>query len=184
MIIKSYLIGLFAQDKPIVLTGSLCFEQSYVGVEGDSASGAELAALLSALAEVPIDLSYAFTGAISQSGSVMAVGGVNQKIEGFFEVCTRHGLTGRQGVIVPADNVDSLMLKDKVVEAVDRGEFRICPATNIEEAMEILTGKPCGERGADGLFPPDSLYRLVDDRLANLARLAGKHDPGVGARRA
>ncbi|MEF3698001.1 Lon protease family protein [Desulfolutivibrio sp.] len=172
MILKSYLLGRFAQDKPLVLTGSLCFEQSYAEVEGDSASGAELAALLSALAERPIRLCYAFTGAVSQSGAILAVGGVNEKIEGFFAVCRRRGLTGEQGVLLPADNVDNLMLPEEVVEAVARGQFHIFPVRRIEEAMEILTGIPAGKRGADGSFPSGSLYGLVDERLTRLARLA------------
>jgi predicted ATP-dependent protease len=172
MILKSYLVGRFAQDKPLVLTGSLCFEQSYAEVEGDSASGAELAALLSALAERPIRLCYAFTGAVSQSGAILAVGGVNEKIEGFFAVCRRRGLTGEQGVLLPADNVDNLMLDEEVVEAVRQGRFHIFPVRRIEEAMEILTGMPAGKRGADGSFPSGSLYGLVDERLTRLARLA------------
>ena len=174
MIIKSYLVGHFAKDKPIVLSGSLCFEQSYAGIEGDSASGAELAALLSALAGAPIDRSYAFTGAVSQSGAVMAVGGVNRKIEGFFQVCRRRGLTGRQGVLVPRDNVDNLMLKDEVVRAVEQGTFSIHPVATIEEAMKLLTGLPAGKRRKDGAFPTGTLYHLVDRRLAELARLAEK----------
>ncbi|MCJ2166055.1 MULTISPECIES: ATP-binding protein [unclassified Pseudodesulfovibrio] len=172
MIIKSYLVRLFAQDKPIVLTGSLCFEQSYAGIEGDSASGAELASLLSALSDTPINLSYAFTGAVSQTGAVMAVGGVNRKIEGFFEVCRRRKLTGRQGVILPADNVVNLMLKDEIVQAVDEGKFHIFPVKTIEEAMSILTGMPCGKRGKNGQYPTGTLYRKVDSRLAELAKLA------------
>lgn len=172
LILKSYLLGQFAYDKPLMLSGSLYFEQSYAEVEGDSASGAELAALLSALGEVPIDLSLAFTGAVNQSGHLMAVGGVTRKIEGYFEVCRRRGLTGSQGVIIPADNVTNLMLKDDVVEAVQRGEFRIYPASTVEEAMELLTGLPTGEKGEDGRFPEGSLYRLVDDRLRQLATAA------------
>jgi predicted ATP-dependent protease len=179
MIIKSYLVRLFAQDKPIVLTGSLCFEQSYAGIEGDSASGAELASLLSALSGAPINLSYAFTGAVSQTGAVMAVGGVNRKIEGFFEVCRRRKLTGKQGVILPADNVVNLMLKDEVVQAVEEGKFHIFPVKTIEEAMFILTGMHAGKRGKDGQHPTGSLYRLVDNRLVELARLAA---PGEGAK--
>ena len=179
MIIKSYLVRLFAQDKPIVLTGALCFEQSYAGIEGDSASGAELASLLSALSGAPIDLSYAFTGAVSQSGAVMAVGGVNRKIEGFFEVCRRRKLTGRQGVILPADNVANLMLKDEVVQAVDEGKFHIFPVKTIEQAMLILTGLKCGSRGKGGAYPSGTLYRMVDDRLAELTKLAL---PGDGAK--
>lgn len=176
MIIKSYLVRLFAQDKPIVLTGSLCFEQSYAGIEGDSASGAELAALLSALSGVPINLSYAFTGAVSQTGAVMAVGGVNRKIEGFFEVCRRRKLTGNQGVILPADNVVNLMLKDDVVQAVDEGKFHIFPVKTIEEAMGILTGMRCGKPNKHGRYPANTLYHLVNTRLAELADLAVKTD--------
>ncbi|MDY0305181.1 MAG: Lon protease family protein [Desulfovibrio aminophilus] len=179
MIIKSYLLGLFAVDKPLVLSGNLCFEQSYAGIEGDSASGAELAALLSALSGAPIDLSYAFTGAVSQSGAIMAVGGVNRKIEGFFEVCRRRGLTGRQGVILPADNVVNLMLKDEILDAVGNGLFHIHPVRSIEEALHLLTGVPAGRRGKGGRFPKGSLYDMVDRRLAELCRLARKADrPG------
>ncbi len=172
MIIKSCLTRLFAQDKPLVLTGSLCFEQNYAGVEGDSASGAELAALLSALSGAPIDLSLAFTGAVSQSGAIMAVGGVSRKIEGFFEVCRRRGLTGRQGVLFPADNAVHLMLKDEVVEAVRAGKFHLYPVASIEQAMTILTGLPAGTRRKDGRYTPGSLYSMVDARLAELTRQA------------
>ncbi len=172
MILKSYLVSRFAQDKGLVMTGSLCFEQNYAGVEGDSASGAELAALLSALAETPIRLRYAMTGAVSQSGEIMAVGGVNEKIRGFFAVCRRRGLSGDQGVILPADNVVNLMLDDEVIEAVAQGHFHIHPVTTVEEAMEILTGMPAGGRGPDGTFPEGSLYARVDARLARLAQLA------------
>jgi predicted ATP-dependent protease len=172
MIIKSYLLELFAQDKPLTLTGSLCFEQSYAEVEGDSASGAELAALLSALSGAPIDLSLAVTGAVSQSGAFLSVGGVNPKIEGFFRVCKRRGLNGSQGVVIPRDNVQHLMLSDEVVEAVAAGEFHIYPVENIEKAMEVLTGVPAGERGEDGKYPEGTLYRRIDDRLAELAKLA------------
>jgi len=178
MILKSYLINQFAQDKPVVLTGSLCFEQSYAEVEGDSASGAELAALLSALSGQALSLSYAFTGAVSSSGAILAVGGVNQKIEGFFEVCRRRGLTGGQGVLIPADNVVSLMLKEEVVQAVAEGKFSIHPICTIEEAMEILTGLPAGQRAPDGAYPEGSLFRLVDERVACLARLAAKWSGG------
>ena len=174
MILKSYLLGLFAQDKPLVMTGSLCFEQSYVQVEGDSASGAELAALLSALAEAPLSLSLAFTGAVSHSGGIMAVGGVTQKVEGFFRVCQRRGLTGKQGVILPADNVVHLMCGEEVVEAVRKGRFHIYPVTSIEQAMELLTGLPAGRRLPAGGFTPGSLYRRVDNRLRTLAKLAEK----------
>ncbi len=176
MIIKSYLVGLFAQDKPIVLTGSLCFEQSYAGIEGDSASGAELATLLSALSGVPIKFNYAFTGAVSQTGSIMAVGGVNRKIEGFYEVCRRRGFSGDQGVLIPADNVVNLMLRHEVVEAVEQGKFHIYPVKTIEEALSILTGVKVGKLGHGKKFPLGSLYRKADDRLAELAEIARRSE--------
>ena len=175
MILKSHLLGLFAQDKPLVLAGSLCFEQSYAHVEGDSASGAELAALLSALAQAPINLSLAFTGAVNQSGAVLAVGGVTRKIEGFFQVCSKRGLTGGQGVIIPRDNADQLMLRRQVRRAVEQGLFHVYPVGSIEEAMELLTGMQAGRRRADGTFPRGTLYRLVDTRLAELTALQARH---------
>lgn len=178
LILKSYLVDQFAKDKPLVMTGSLCFEQNYGGVEGDSASGAELAALLSAIAEVPLNLSLAFTGAVSQSGQIMAVGGVTRKIEGFFEVCSRRGLTGKQGVIIPHDNVDHLMLSPRIIEAVDKGRFAVYPVRHITEALELLTGLPAGKarkrNGKHSSFTPGSLYDLVDKRLKELGLLADK----------
>ncbi len=172
MILKSYLIALFAQNKPLVLTGSLYFEQSYAGIEGDSASGAELAALLSAIAQVPISLSLAFTGAVSQSGQIMAVGGVTRKVEGFFEVCRRHGLSGEQGVILPKDNIDQLMLKDEILDAVRKGKFHIYPVEHISQALELLTSLPSGNQRKNGGFTPGSLYDRVDKRLHDLGRIA------------
>lgn len=174
MILKSYFVNLFARNKPLVLTGSLCFEQSYAQVDGDSASGAELAALLSALSGVPLRLDLAFTGAISQSGAIMAVGGVTHKVEGFFEVCRRRGLTGRQGVLLPRDNIVHLVLKDSVLQAIKDRQFHIHPVSTIEEAMEFLTGKRAGERLKDGRFSPNSIYAAVDERLTELAVLAEK----------
>ncbi|WP_084604529.1 Lon protease family protein [Desulfonatronum thioautotrophicum] len=172
MILKSYLLKLFAQNKPVVLNASLCFEQSYAQVDGDSASGAELAALISALSGHPNNLALAFTGAVSQSGAIMAVGGVTRKVEGFFEVCRRRGLTGEQGVILPEDNVVHLMLKQDVVQAVEEGQFHIYPVCCIEQALEILTGLPAGRRLRNGSFSAGSLYRLADDRLKELEELA------------
>ena len=155
-----------------MLTGSLYFEQSYAGVEGDSASGAELTALLSALANVPVNLALAFTGAVSQTGQIMAVGGVTRKIEGFYEVCKRQGLRKGQGVIIPKDNIDHLMLNDEVVAAVEAGKFNIYPVEHISAALELLTGLPAGNLRKDGTFTPGSLYQMVDKRLAYLGRLA------------
>ena len=168
MILVSYLTGVFASKKPLALSASLFFEQSYAGIEGDSASGAELAALLSALAEVPIRLDLAFTGAVSHSGQIMAVGGVTQKVEGFFKVCSRQKLTGTQGVILPYDNVDHLMLAPNVLKAVDEGKFAVYPVKSIEEALFLLTGMPAGRRRKDGTFTRGSLYEKVDRRLTRL----------------
>ena len=168
MILKSYLTDLFARTKPLMLSASLYFEQSYAGIEGDSASGAELAALLSALADVPMRLDLAFTGAVSHSGQIMAVGGTTRKIEGFFKVCARHGLTGSQGVIIPHDNVDHLMLSPEVLDAVESGRFAIYPVRRMEEALTLLSGLAAGRRRANGRFTPGSLYDLVDRRLERL----------------
>ena len=175
MILKSYLVGSFAHNKPLILAGSLGFEQNYTGIEGDSASGAELAALLSALSGLPNRLSLAFTGSVSQSGQIMAVGGINRKIEGFFEVCRRHGLTGDQGVILPKDNCVHMMLNDEVTEAVRQNKFHIYPVEHINEAMEILTGVPCGRLSKKGTYTKGSLYDLVDKRLIELAATSLKH---------
>ena len=179
MILKSYLVALFARSRPLILTGSICFEQSYAGIEGDSASGAELAALLSALAQVPLRLNLAFTGALSQSGQIMAVGAVTRKVEGFFEVCRRHGLTGDQGVILPRDNLDHLMLKQAVRQAVEDGLFHIYPVEHVSQAMELLTGLPCGRPRKNG-FTPGSLFHKVDSRLRELARLSLQSIRGGG----
>lgn len=168
MILKSFLINFFARKKPLMLSGSLYFEQSYVGIEGDSASGAELVALLSALADVPVRLDMAFTGAVSHSGQIMAVGGVTRKIEGFYKVCARHGLTGSQGVIIPYDNVDHLMLAPQVLEAVANKKFAVYPVRRIEEALLLLTGLPAGRKLKNGGFSKNSLFDLVDRRLQQL----------------
>ena len=172
MILKSYLVGSFAHNKPLVLTGSLGFEQNYAGIEGDSASGAELAALLSALSGIPINLGLAFTGAVGQSGELMAVGGVTCKIQGYFEVCKRHGLTGEQGVILPKDNIAHLMLNQKVLDAVKDKQFHIYAVDHITQALEILTGMPAGKKRKDGSYTPKSLFDLVDKRLAEFTHIS------------
>ena len=174
MILVSYLTGMFASRKPLMFSASLFFEQSYAGIEGDSASGAELAALLSALAEVPVRLDLAFTGAVSHSGQIMAVGGVTQKIEGFFKVCQHQRLTGTQGVIIPADNIDELMLSPAILKAVDEKQFFIYPVSRIEDAVQLLTGMQAGRRRKDGTFTKGSLYELVDTRLERLGEY-GEH---------
>jgi predicted ATP-dependent protease len=154
---------------PLAFGASLVFEQSYGGVDGDSASSTELYALLSALSEVPIRQSLAVTGSVNQHGEVQAIGGVNEKIEGFFDVCSARRLTGDQGVLVPAANVQHLMLKEEVVEACAAGKFHIYSVATIDQGIEILTGMPAGERGLDGNFPDGTVNRKVEDRLIALA---------------
>jgi lon-related putative ATP-dependent protease len=165
LILGGYLSGKYAQEKPLSLAASITFEQSYGLVDGDSASGAELAALLSALAEVPLFQGIAMTGSVSQKGEIQPIGGVNEKIEGYFEVCRAKGLTGRQGVIIPESNIKDLMLKQKVIEAVREGRFHIYPITHIEEGLEILTGKKAGLMKKDGSYPKNSLNFLIESRL-------------------
>lgn len=172
MILKSFLTGFFAGSKPLVFSASLYFEQSYAEIEGDSASGAELAALLSALANVPARLDLAFTGAVSHAGEIMAVGGVNCKVEGFYKVCAHQGFTGSQGVIIPQDNVDHLMLSPAIVKSVEKGEFSIYPVKNIGEALFLLTGLKPGKRMKNGGYTAGSLYNLVDRRLEQLGYYA------------
>src|SRR5512136_1243441 len=140
LILGGYLADKYAQDKPLSLTARLVFEQSYSGVEGDSASSTELYAILSALSGLPVQQGIAVTGSVNQKGEVQAIGGVNEKIEGFFAICKAKGLTGEQGVMIPASNVSNLMLKEEVVEAVRSGQFRIWSVGNINEGIEMLTG--------------------------------------------
>ena len=165
LIMAGYLAGRFALDYPLSLSASLVFEQSYGGIEGDSASSAELYALLSALAETPIRQSLAVTGSVNQLGEVQAIGGVNEKIEGFFDACSARGLTGDQGVLIPASNVKHLMLRRDVVEAVEQGRFNVYAVATVDEGIERLTGVPAGERGADGRFPRESINGRVEARL-------------------
>lgn len=169
LILRGFLSSHYASDRPLSLSASLVFEQSYGGVDGDSASSAELYALLSAIAEVPIKQSFAVTGSVNQHGEVQAIGGVNEKVEGFFDLCSERGLTGEQGVLIPASNVKHLMLRPDVIEAVRDGRFRVYPVTTIEQGIEILTGLPAGLRGADGRFPENSLNHKVEARLIALA---------------
>ena len=171
MILSSYLGARYAMSKPLSLRASLVFEQSYGVIEGDSASVAELCALLSAAGEVPVKQSLAVTGSINQHGDVQAIGGVNEKIEGFFDVCKARGLSGEQGVIIPESNVEHLMLREDVVEAVDRGEFHVFAVKTVEQAVELLTGLRAGERDEQGEYTEGSLNRRVEDRLLTFAEL-------------
>ena len=165
LILSGYLGRTFAQRYPLSLSISLTFEQSYSGVDGDSASSTELYAILSSLSQVPICQGIAVTGSVNQKGQVQAIGGVNQKIEGFFDVCRSKGLTGNQGVMIPAANVKNLMLKKSVVEAVGEGRFTIWQVSTIEEGIEILTGVTAGKVDESGNFPTDTLYGKVQKKL-------------------
>jgi lon-related putative ATP-dependent protease len=169
LILGGYLRKMFAQDKPLAMSASIAFEQSYSGVDGDSASSTEMYALLSSLSGVPIKQGIAVTGSVNQNGEVQAIGGVNHKIEGFFTCCKAKGLTGDQGVIIPASNVKDLMLRPEVVDAVRQGTFHIWSVANVEQGIELLTGKKAGVRKKDGSYPKGSVYALVDERLKNLA---------------
>ena len=169
LILSGFLRSRFVTNRPLSLSASLVFEQSYGGVDGDSASAAELCVLLSALARVPGRQSLAITGSVDQHGSVQAIGGVNEKIEGFFDICRQRGLEDGQGVLIPSANVKHLMLKRDVVEAAEKGQFKIYPVDHIDQALEILTGVSAGERDEHGDFPQGSLNGLVCDRLREFA---------------
>ena len=169
LILSGYLGWKYAQDKPLSLSASICFEQSYSGVEGDSASSTELYAILSSLSNIQIRQDIAVTGSVNQKGEVQPIGGVNQKIEGFFDVCKAVGLTGTQGVMIPPQNIRNLMLREDVVKAVQEGQFHIYQAKTIDEGIEILTGISVGERQADGSYPDGTINHLVDKRLRELA---------------
>jgi ATP-dependent Lon protease len=168
-IIAGYVRSQFAQDKPLSLAASLCFEQSYSGVDGDSASAAEIYALLSVLAGLPLRQDIAVTGSVSQQGDIQPIGGVNEKIEGFFDVCRIAGLTGTQGVLIPIENIEDLMLRDDLIEAVAAGRFHIHPLARLEEGIEILTGVASGRRDDRGRFEPDTVFARVDERLRQMA---------------
>ncbi|MHB1344641.1 MAG: Lon protease family protein [Thermoleophilia bacterium] len=171
MILAGYLGARYAADRPLSLSARLVFEQSYSGVDGDSASSAELYALLSALSGLPINQRFAVTGSVNQRGQVQAIGGVNEKIEGFFAVCKAKGLTGDQGVLIPSSNIRNLMLKQEVRDAIAGGRFHVFAVTTIDQGIEILTGVQAG-RARAGVYPPGTVNRLVSDRLATLADAA------------
>jgi ATP-dependent Lon protease len=170
LILGGYLRAKYAQDKPLTLSASICFEQSYGPVDGDSASSTELYALISSLAEVPIKQNIAVTGSVDQKGNVQTIGGVNEKIEGFYRTCKAMGLKGDEGVLIPERNVGDLMLEEDVVEAVRRGKFHIYAVKTVEEGLEILTGMTCGKRLKSGGYRKGTLNRLVTDRLEELAQ--------------
>jgi len=175
-IIAGYLRAKFAQDKPLSLAASICFEQSYSGIDGDSASSTEVHALLSALSGLPIRQDIAVTGSVNQQGDIQPIGGVNQKIEGFYDVCRVKSLTGRQGVMIPVENVEDLMLRDDVVEAVAAGKFHVLPVATVEQGIEILTGVKAGQRTPDGKLEPDTVFALVDQRLRDMAQTLKEYE--------
>jgi lon-related putative ATP-dependent protease len=169
LILSGFLGSHYLSEVPLSLSASLVFEQSYGGVDGDSASAAELCVLVSALSAIPIRQSLAITGSIDQLGRIQAIGGVNEKIEGFFDLCQQRGLTGEQGVLIPMANVKHLMLRKDVVAAVESGQFQVYPVTHVDEALTLLTGIAAGERNEDGEFPEESINRKVCERLLQLA---------------
>ncbi len=176
LILSNYLAGMYAEDKPLSVSASLTFEQNYTGVDGDSASSTELYALLSALSGIPIKQNFAVTGSVNQRGEIQPIGGVNRKIEGFFDICKARGLTGDQGVLIPHQNVVNLMLKQEVVDAVKEGKFRIYPVKTIDEGIEILTGVVPGERREDGTFPEGTVHYLVNEKLKKMADLLKEYE--------
>lgn len=176
-ILANYLGGKYAQRQPLSVNASLTFEQTYSEVEGDSASSTELYALLSDLAGAPIDQSLAVTGSVNQKGEIQPIGGVNEKIEGYFAVCKALGLTGRQGVLIPAQNMPNLMLREEVVAAVREGKFHIWAVRTADEGLEVLTGRPAGQAAADGSYPEGTVNDLVSRRLAELAERLRRFAP-------
>jgi len=175
-IISGYLRSCFAQNKPLSLAASICFEQSYSGVDGDSASSTEVYALVSALSGLPLRQDIAVTGSMNQQGDIQAIGGVNEKIEGFFDVCKIKGLSGSQGVLIPESNVEDLMLREDVLEAVNEGRFHVWPVAKIEQGIEILTGTTAGRRNGDGTFEKGTVFALMDDRLTDMAKMLKEFD--------
>ena len=174
LILTGYLGEMFAQDIPLCLTASICFEQLYNGVDGDSASSTELYALLSSLSGVPINQSIAVTGSVNQKGEIQPIGGVNEKIEGFYQICKMRGLDGSHGVMIPVQNVDNLQLSDEIVEAVKNKKFHIYSVSTIEEGIEVLTGVPAGKKDKDGHFPAGTINYLVYEKLKKYAEISEK----------
>jgi predicted ATP-dependent protease len=182
LILSAYIGEKYAQDLPLALTASLCFEQLYGGVDGDSASSTEIYAILSSLSGAPINQGIAVTGSVNQKGEIQPIGGATHKIEGFFDVCKARKLTGEQGVIIPIQNVKNLHLKDEVIEAVKAGKFHIWPVKTIDEGIEILTGIPAGKKKKDGTYPKGTINAMAYDKLRQYALTVvnfGKEEAGV-----
>ena len=172
LILTGYLGEMFAQEVPLSLTASICFEQLYNGVDGDSASSTELYAILSSLSGMPINQSLAVTGSVNQKGEIQPIGGVNDKIEGFYQVCKLRGLDGSNGVIMPIQNVNNLSLSDEIIEDVKNGKFHIYAISTIDEGIEILTGVPAGKKDSNGKFPAGSINYLVQEKLKKYASVS------------
>ncbi len=170
LILEGYFRGKYAQDKPLTMSSSICFEQSYGGVDGDSASSTEVYAILSSLSELPLRQDIAVTGSVNQKGEIQPIGGANQKIEGFYDVCNAKGLAGNQGVMIPSLNVPDLMLRKDIVRSVSEGKFHIYPVGTIDRGMMILTGMEAGEKDKDGNYPPGTVSFLVDEKLKSIAK--------------
>ena len=165
---------MFAQDIPLSLTASICFEQLYSGVDGDSASSTELYAILSSLAGIPINQAIAVTGSVNQKGEIQPIGGVNDKIEGFFQICKMRGLDGTHGVMIPKQNIKNLNLSEEIVQEVKDGKFHIYAIATIEEGIEILTGVPAGKKDSEGHFPAGSVNYLAYEKLKKYAQISQK----------
>lgn len=163
---------MFAQDVPLSLTASICFEQLYNGVDGDSASSTELYAILSSLSGIPISQSLAVTGSVNQKGEIQPIGGVNDKIEGFYQVCKLRGLDGSHGVIIPVQNINNLSLSDEIIEDVKNKKFHIYAISTIDEGIELLTGVPAGKKDSNGKFPAGTINYLVQEKLVKYAKVS------------
>ncbi|MCA9423111.1 MAG: hypothetical protein KC592_18980, partial [Nitrospira sp.] len=174
MTLAGFLGGKFAESRPFALSATLTFEQTYSEVEGDSAAVAELVAIISSLAEVPVRQSLAVTGSVNQLGEIQPIGGVNEKIEGFFESCKKRGLTGKQGVLIPAKNIRHLALQHEVVDAAEAGQFTVYGVHTIEEVLELLTGMPAGEIQPDGQYPPNTIFGRAAQRLSEMAQIVAE----------
>lgn len=172
LILEGYLRKQYARSFPLSIYAGICFEQSYAEVDGDSASSSELFALLSAIGELPVRQDIAVTGSVNQMGDIQPVGGINEKIEGFFSICEKMGLTGKQGVVIPKQNIKTLILPAKIVKAIEQKRFHIYPISSIDQGMEILTLRASGERNTKGIFPPNTANRIIEDRLKRLYELS------------
>ena len=182
LILAGFLGARYATRVPLAVSATLVFEQSYAGVEGDSASLAELCALLPALGDIPLKQSFALTGSVNQHGQVQSIGAVNEKVEAFFDICSERGLSGDQGVLIPRSNVKDLMLRKDVLRAIEAGRFHVHAIDDVDDALELLGGRPAGAPDSSGAFPAGSINSRVEARLlgfAESARQFASRAPGV-----